>query len=72
MSTNDLTSDLASALDGDPDQLRLLRDRLAAAAQAEGILDIAYRTVDSPVGPLLLAATEVGLVRVAYAAEDHD
>jgi methylated-DNA-[protein]-cysteine S-methyltransferase len=72
MSTNDLTTELASALDGDPDQLRLLRDRLAAAAQAEGILDIAYRTVDSPVGPLLLAATEVGLVRVAYAAEDHD
>jgi methylated-DNA-[protein]-cysteine S-methyltransferase len=72
MSTNDLTSDLASALDGDPDQLRLLRDRLAAAAQAEGILDIAYRTVDSPVGSLLLAATEAGLVRVAYAAEDHD
>jgi methylated-DNA-[protein]-cysteine S-methyltransferase len=72
MSTNDLTSELASALDGDPDQLRLLRDRLAAAAQAEGILDIAYRTVDSPVGSLLLAATEVGLVRVAYAAEDHD
>ena len=72
MSTNDLSTELASALDGDPDQLRLLRDRLAAAAQAEGILDIAYRTVDSPVGLLLLAATEVGLVRVAYAAEDHD
>jgi methylated-DNA-[protein]-cysteine S-methyltransferase len=72
MSTNDLARDLVSALDGDADQLRLLRDRLAAAAQTEGILDVAYRTVDSPVGPLLLAATEVGLVRVAYAAEDHD
>jgi methylated-DNA-[protein]-cysteine S-methyltransferase len=72
MSTNDLTRDLVSALDGNPGRLRLLRDRLAAAAQAEGILDIAYRTIDSPVGPLLLAATEVGLVRVAYATEDHD
>ena len=40
--------------------------RLAAAAEAEGILDVAYRTVDTPVGPLLLAATEQGLVRVAY------
>jgi methylated-DNA-[protein]-cysteine S-methyltransferase len=28
--------------------------------------------VDSPVGLLLLAATDVGLVRVAYAREDHD
>ena len=43
-----------------------LRARLAAAAEAEGILDVAYRTVDTPVGPLLLAATEQGLVRVAY------
>jgi methylated-DNA-[protein]-cysteine S-methyltransferase len=30
------------------------------------------RTVDSPVGSLLLAATPAGLVRVAYALEDHD
>ena len=72
MSTNDLTRELVSALAGDPGHLRLLSDRLGAAAQAEGILDVAYRTIDSPVGPLLLAATEVGLVRVAYAAEDHD
>ena len=46
--------------------------RLAAAAERDGILDVAYRTVDTPVGPLLLAATEHGLVRVAYASEDHD
>jgi methylated-DNA-[protein]-cysteine S-methyltransferase len=72
MSTNDLTRELVSALAGDPGHLRLLSDRLGAAAQAEGILDVAYRTIDSPVGPLLLAATEAGLVRVAYAAEDHD
>src|SRR4029077_765686 len=34
--------------------------------------DLAYRTVDSPVGSLLLAATEAGLGRVAYARENHD
>jgi len=28
--------------------------------------------VDSPIGPLLLAATEAGLVRVAFATEDED
>jgi methylated-DNA-[protein]-cysteine S-methyltransferase len=51
---------------------RTLHDRLGAAAQHEGLLDVAYRTVDSPVGILLLAATKQGLVRVAYASEDHD
>ena len=45
--------------------------RLVAAASDEGLLDVAYRVVDSPVGQLLLAATERGLVRVAYAREDH-
>ena len=72
MNTNDLTGELRRALARDPDHLRRLRDRLAAAAQADGILDIAYQTVDSPVGRLLLAATDLGLVRVAYASEDHD
>lgn len=35
-------------------------------------VDIAYRIVDSPVGSLLLAATNQGLVRVAFACEGHD
>jgi methylated-DNA-[protein]-cysteine S-methyltransferase len=48
-----------------------LHDRLTTAAAEAGLLDVAYRTVDSPLGPLLLAATEAGLVRVAYAREDH-
>jgi methylated-DNA-[protein]-cysteine S-methyltransferase len=49
-----------------------LHARLAAAAAADGILDVAYRTVDTPVGTLLLAATERGLVRVAYPNQGHD
>ncbi|HEY0638811.1 MAG TPA: methylated-DNA--[protein]-cysteine S-methyltransferase [Pseudonocardiaceae bacterium] len=50
-----------------------LRRRLAAEAEAHGLLDVAHATVDSPVGPLLLAATERGLVRVAFEdVEDHD
>lgn len=48
-----------------------LHARLIAQADAEGLLDIAYRTVDTPVGMLLLAATHAGLVRVAYDIEDH-
>ena len=65
--------DLFAALpETDPDAQRRLHARLAAAADRAGILDVAYRTVDTPVGTLLLAATERGLVRVAYPREGHD
>jgi methylated-DNA-[protein]-cysteine S-methyltransferase len=57
---------------GDEDAQRRLHQRLVAAAEAEGVLDVTYRTVDTAVGPLLLAATEHGLVRVAYETQDHD
>jgi methylated-DNA-[protein]-cysteine S-methyltransferase len=33
---------------------------------AEGLLDVAYATVDSPLGPLVVASTPRGLVRLAY------
>ena len=56
----------------DPGTLDELKRRLEVAAEAEGLLDVAYTTVDSPVGTLLLAATPKGLVRVAYDIEDHD
>jgi methylated-DNA-[protein]-cysteine S-methyltransferase len=49
-----------------------LHSRLAHEAEGAGVLDIAYRTLDSPLGVLLLAATDHGLLRVAYAVEDHD
>jgi methylated-DNA-[protein]-cysteine S-methyltransferase len=69
---DDLPRDLAHAYPYTAGELGRLRARLAIAAQADAILDIAYRTVDSPVGPLLLAATDRGLVRVAYHREDYD
>jgi len=47
-----------------------LHTRLATMAADHGLLDVAYRTIDTPVGPLLLAATETGLVRVAFERED--
>jgi len=40
--------------------------RLAERADTEGLLDVAYTTVDSPFGPLLLAATPRGLVKVSF------
>ena len=65
-------NDLLDAFPVEESDVDRLRGRLAAAAEAEGILDVAYRTVDTPVGPLLLAATEQGLVRVAYPNQGHD
>jgi methylated-DNA-[protein]-cysteine S-methyltransferase len=41
-------------------------DRLVERAAAEGLLDVVYASVDSPLGPLLVAATPRGLARVAY------
>lgn len=76
-----MTADMTGAGDGDlfavlaeVDEAaqRRLHARLAAAANRAGILDVAYRTIDTPVGTLLLAATERGLVRVAYPRENHD
>lgn len=68
---NALIRDLAQIIDG-TNKMAQLQARLAAAADREGVLDIAYRIVDGPVGPLLVAATDHGLIRVAYAREDHD
>jgi methylated-DNA-[protein]-cysteine S-methyltransferase len=67
-----IEQDLARAYPDDPETLRRLHQRLAAAAASEGVLDVAYRTIDTPVGQLLLAATDRGLVRVAFANEGHD
>jgi methylated-DNA-[protein]-cysteine S-methyltransferase len=72
MNADDMAGALAQAFPDHPDQLSLLQARLAATAQQDGVLDVAYRVIDSPVGPLLLAATEQGLIRVAFALEGHD
>ncbi len=47
-------------------------ERLKARAAAEGLLDVAYTTADSPFGPLLLAQTERGLVRIGLPNQDAD
>jgi methylated-DNA-[protein]-cysteine S-methyltransferase len=69
-----VTSDLSALLTGADDAATLdrLRGRLAASADQRELLDVAYRTLDSPLGSLLLAATDRGLVRVAFASEGHD
>ncbi|WP_184732401.1 methylated-DNA--[protein]-cysteine S-methyltransferase [Saccharopolyspora phatthalungensis] len=56
----------------DFDVSKRLHFELVHAARREGLLDVSYRTIDTPVGELLLAATELGLVRVAYTRQGHD
>ena len=65
----DVLRDLPAVTEAD---LAALHARLAESAAAGGVLDVAYRTLDTPVGTLLLAATEAGLVRVAFPIEGHD
>jgi len=45
---------------------------LSEAAGAAGLLDVAYATLDSPVGTLLVATTPRGLVRIAYLDRDDE
>jgi methylated-DNA-[protein]-cysteine S-methyltransferase len=43
---------------------------VARRAEADGLLDVAWTLADSPVGPLTLAATPAGLVRIAFGHDD--
>ena len=55
--------------DVDEASRRAARD-VAQRAARDGLLDIGYAFTDSPFGPLLVAATRRGLVRLAYPDED--
>lgn len=47
-------------------------NRLKERAAEEGLLDVAYASADSPFGPLLLAKTTRGMVRVGLPNQDPD
>jgi methylated-DNA-[protein]-cysteine S-methyltransferase len=55
---------------GGPSQQTL--DAIAARADREGLIDVAYAQVDSPFGPLTVAATDRGLVLLAYPEHELD
>ena len=68
---DDLERDLkAQTLPSEPPQETLAG--VTERAEREGLVDVAYATVDSPMGELLLAATPTGLARVAYPVNGHD
>jgi methylated-DNA-[protein]-cysteine S-methyltransferase len=43
-----------------------LLERMVRRAEDEGLVDISYGEMDSPLGPLLLAVTDAGLVTLSY------
>jgi methylated-DNA-[protein]-cysteine S-methyltransferase len=47
-------------------------EKLRERAAAEGLLDVAYTHTDSPFGPLFLASTPVGLVRIGLPNQDDE
>jgi methylated-DNA-[protein]-cysteine S-methyltransferase len=57
-----------------PDAARVHLDALVAEAlaraDADDLVDVAWVVEDTPIGPLTLAATPVGLVRVGFGRED--
>jgi len=59
---NDIETTLRNAALDLPTETPELSER----AEEEGLLDVAYTSVDSPLGPLVVAATPKGLVRVSY------
>ncbi len=60
-------TELREALGADPrPDVEALTGRIAAAAEAEGTLDLAYCELDSPLGPLLAVASADGLLKLGY------
>jgi methylated-DNA-[protein]-cysteine S-methyltransferase len=49
-----------------------LTEKLIRRADQEGLVDVAYTEIDSPVGMLLAAATPRGLVRVTFPVEEPE
>jgi len=47
-------------------------EQLAAKASDEGLLDVAYTTMDTPIGTVVVAATKKGLVRLVLPGESLD
>ena len=58
--------------DGFEDASRRAAETTVTAARSRGLVDVGYSIVDSPIGPLLVASTRAGLVRLHYLDGDPD
>ncbi len=70
--TSPVESILRRAPGPDPAAWERIRGDLFRRADAEGLIDVALERHDSPLGPILLGATDAGLVRVGLPAEGED
>jgi methylated-DNA-[protein]-cysteine S-methyltransferase len=74
MNAEDLERRLANAPAGVPLDRELLRSALRRRAQDEGLVDVAYGQLDSPVGTLTVYVTPRGVASISYpddAVEDQ-
>lgn len=71
---NGTDTEIVAALTVGPDEgpAAARHERLVSEADRHGLLDVTYRVIDTPYGPMLLAATAEGLVRVAFDSEGLD
>ncbi|HEX8804828.1 MAG TPA: methylated-DNA--[protein]-cysteine S-methyltransferase [Acidimicrobiales bacterium] len=56
---------------GDAADLDALVAAAVARADADDLVDVAWSVADTPIGPLTLAATGVGVLRIAFGDEDE-
>lgn len=68
----DIEELLADGAEPPDSHLETLSSRLGSDAAAAGLLDVAHVIVPSPVGALLVAATDEGIVRIAFEVEGFD
>ena len=67
-------TDLETALRGSPPDTGAVAAAVrqaVARADAEGLVDVAWSTVDTPIGPLLVAGTQAGVVKIGFGVEER-
>jgi methylated-DNA-[protein]-cysteine S-methyltransferase len=55
-----------------PTDWNRLRGEFAEMAATDGLIDISYEVHDSPFGPLVVGATDAGIVRIGLSAESEE
>ncbi|HEY3613083.1 MAG TPA: methylated-DNA--[protein]-cysteine S-methyltransferase [Gaiellales bacterium] len=72
MDQSELEQSLRSAGSASPAEWQRVRAALAAGAEREGLIDVAYERHETPLGTIVVGATREGLVRIALPSEDED
>jgi methylated-DNA-[protein]-cysteine S-methyltransferase len=71
MDMSDLEAELRSP-PADTGTIATMKSRLIESAGTEGLIDIAFTAVESPIGSLVAAGTHRGLVRLSFDSENPD